>query len=160
MNCRRLSWSCLGSVGVLLGPAHLFLQLAQLGRRGLQTSPYLLQLLVGRSHQVTAPVCRLSSTFQLEQKPECPSQASRAWKREVHICFESRAAPLRCTSSQSPLCTIESVAHAGCAFLPAPLPVYSQSPAADRCSSPPYETHGAALSPAVPVKVKGSPYIC
>lgn len=45
--------------------SHLFLQLAQLCRHGVQADPGLLQLLVRRSDQVAAPVGRLPRIFQL-----------------------------------------------------------------------------------------------
>lgn len=44
---------------------HLFLQLAQLCRSGLQADAGLLQLLMRCSNQVAAPVGRLTSIFQL-----------------------------------------------------------------------------------------------
>lgn len=47
---------------------HLFLQLAELSRHGLQADSRLLQLLVCRSDQVAAPVGRLTGIFQLTEE--------------------------------------------------------------------------------------------
>lgn len=53
-----------GGCGLLL-LTHLFLQLAELSGHGLQADPGLLELLMRGSHQVAAPVCRLTGVFQL-----------------------------------------------------------------------------------------------
>lgn len=44
---------------------YLFLQLAELGGHALHPHASLLQLLVGRPHQGTVPVCRVTGVLQL-----------------------------------------------------------------------------------------------
>lgn len=70
---------------------HLLLQLTELRGRGLQTDSYLLQLLVCRSHQVAAPVRRLTSVFQLKKNQEIQLKMDLVEKKKTSLCSSSSA---------------------------------------------------------------------
>lgn len=59
----------------LLISDHLFLQLAELSRCGLQADSSLLELLMCCSHQVAVPVRRLTRTFQLTERHKIEEDA-------------------------------------------------------------------------------------
>lgn len=78
--------------------SHLFLQLAELSRHGLQANSCLLQLLVCRSDQVAAPVGRLTGIFQLtegttrlENKQNHPTTHSKSNSASLKPIYDTAA---------------------------------------------------------------------